>query len=134
MDLLNPQSTVPSDYSHALAGQWSLAFQQVDQANPAAADLLRLCAFLDPDIIPEAIFIDGASALGAALAPTASDVLLLNEAIGVLRRFSLVRRVPEAKLLNMHRLVQLVLRVKLVAQQKGLCPELSVYAVNATFP
>ncbi len=134
MNLLNRQSTVPSDYPHTVAGTWSLAFQQVDQANPAAADLLRLCAFLDPDIIPEAIFIDGASALGAALAPTASDVLLLNEAIGVLRRFSLVRRVPEAKLLNMHRLVQVVLRDRMDAQTQRLWAERAVYAVNATFP
>jgi tetratricopeptide (TPR) repeat protein/DNA-binding CsgD family transcriptional regulator len=134
MDLLNRQSTVPSDYPHTVVGTWSLAFEQVDQANPAAADLLRLCAFLDPDIIPEAIFIDGASALGAALAPTASDVLLLNEAIGVLRRFSLVRRVPEAKLLNMHRLVQVVLRDRMDAQTQRLWAERAVYAVNATFP
>ena len=134
MDLLNRQSTVPSDYPHTVAGTWSLAFQQVEQANPAAADLLRLCAFLDPDILPEAIFIDGASALGAALAPTASDVLLLNEAIGVLRKFSLVRRVPEAKLLNMHRLVQVVLRDRMDAQTQRLWAERAVYAVNATFP
>jgi tetratricopeptide (TPR) repeat protein len=34
---------------------WALSFQKVEQANPAAADLLRLCSFLAADSIPEAI-------------------------------------------------------------------------------
>ncbi|GAC1436084.1 MAG: hypothetical protein PVSMB2_03510 [Ktedonobacteraceae bacterium] len=32
---------------------WSLSFQQIEQQSPAAADMLRLCAFLAPDVIPE---------------------------------------------------------------------------------
>jgi len=39
--------------------------------------------------------------------------LLLNAAIQVLLRYSLVKRNPEARLLNLHRLVQVVLRESL---------------------
>src|ERR1700694_267416 len=36
-----------------VATTWSLNFEQVEQLNPAAADLLRFLAFLAPDAIPE---------------------------------------------------------------------------------
>jgi hypothetical protein len=39
---------------------FSLAFEQVAQNSAAAADLIRLCAFLSPDAIPEEIFTAGA--------------------------------------------------------------------------
>lgn len=35
---------------------FDMAFKNVQQAHPAAADLLRLCAFLAPDAIPEELF------------------------------------------------------------------------------
>jgi DNA-binding XRE family transcriptional regulator len=42
-----------------------LSFERIVQANEAAADLLRLCAFLAPDSIPEELFTKGASSLAA---------------------------------------------------------------------
>src|SRR5262249_55152053 len=108
--LLRRQSGVSPDYPHTVASTWSLSFGQVEQESPAAAALLRLCAFLAPDSIPEAILTEGASVLGPVLGPVAADPLLLNETIQVLRRYSLVKRDPEARLLNVHRLVQAVLK------------------------
>jgi hypothetical protein len=35
-----------SKYPDSVATTWSLSFQKVEQAHPAAADLLQLCAFL----------------------------------------------------------------------------------------
>src|SRR5579884_814205 len=43
-----------------VAATWSLSFQKVEQTSPASTDLLRLCAFLAPDAIPEEIFTEGA--------------------------------------------------------------------------
>jgi hypothetical protein len=84
---------------------WSLAFEKVEQANPAAADLLRLCAFLAPDAIPEEIITEGAADLGPLLEPTASDPTDLDEAIAALGAYSLVRRNATEKTLTIHRLV-----------------------------
>ena len=134
IDLLNRQSALPSDYPYTVSSTWSLSFQQVEQTNPAAADLLRLCAFLDPDIIPEAIITAGASALGAALAAVAANALRLHEVIGVLRKFSLVKRNPDAKMLNIHRLVQAVLKSNMDLETQHLWAERAVCAVNAAFP
>ena len=47
---------------------FSLAFAQVEKANPAAVDLIRACAFLASDAIPEEIFTQGGKELGEPLA------------------------------------------------------------------
>ncbi|HJT55542.1 MAG TPA: FxSxx-COOH system tetratricopeptide repeat protein [Ktedonobacteraceae bacterium] len=134
MALLSRRGRSSLDYPHTVASTWSLSFQKVEQADPAAADLLRLCAFLDPDAIPETIVTEGAGELGSVLGPVASDPLLLNEAIRVLRRYSLVKRDPEEKILNLHRLVQVVLKDGLSEEMQRLWAERAVRAVNAVFP
>ncbi len=123
-----------TDYPHTVASTWALAFGQVEQANPAAADLLRLCAFLQPDAIAEEIITGGAAQLGPVLGPVAADLLLLNEALRVLRRYSLVRRDPEARALSLHRLVQAVLRDGLDSAAERQWAERAGLALNATFP
>jgi tetratricopeptide (TPR) repeat protein len=135
LDLLKRQSKLASsDYPYTVASTWSISFEQVEQECPAAAELLRLCAFLDPDAIPEAIIREGSTFLGSILASLATDPLLLNEAIQTLRRYSLIKRDPEAKVLNMHRLVQVVLKDGLDEQTKQQWAERTILAVNAAFP
>jgi tetratricopeptide (TPR) repeat protein/transcriptional regulator with XRE-family HTH domain len=135
VDLLKRQSKLASaDYPYTVASTWSLSFEQVEQECPAAAELLRFCAFLDPDAIPEAIITEGSSFLGPVLGSIATDPLLLNEAIQALRRYSLIKRDPEAKVLNMHRLVQVVLKDGLDEQTKQQWAERTILAVNAAFP
>ncbi len=132
LDLLKRQSKLASsDYPYTVASTWSISFEQVEQECPAAAELLRLCAFLDPDAIPEAIITEGSNVLGSILASLATDPLLLNEAIQTLRRYSLIKRDPEAKVLNMHRLVQVVLKDGLDEQTKQQWAERTILAVNA---
>ena len=63
--LLKRPSSVSGDYPHTVASTWSLSFQQVEQISQGAAELLRICAFLDADIIPEAMLGLGAAELGS---------------------------------------------------------------------
>ncbi len=133
-DLLRWRSALSPEYPHTVATTWSLSFRQVEQVNPAAADLLRLCAFLDPDAIPEEIITKGASQLGPVLESVASDAWKLNEAIDVLRTYSLIRRTPDAQSLVIHRLVQVVLKDSMDPQVQRQWAERTVRAVNAAFP
>jgi tetratricopeptide (TPR) repeat protein/DNA-binding XRE family transcriptional regulator len=133
-ELLQHQSTLSLGYPHSVASTWALAFAQVGQASPAAADLLRLCAYLDPDAIPEAFITEGAAELGPVLGPVAADSFRLNQAIQTLRRYSLVKRDAQAKVLNIHRLVQVVLKDSLDAGAQRLWAERTMRAVNAAFP
>ena len=98
-ELLKWRRRIPSDYSKTVASTWALSFEQVEARNPAAADLLRLCAFLDPDTIAEDLVTQGASALGTPLQEAAVDGFLFDEALDVLRSFPLSAVCQMAKVL-----------------------------------
>ncbi len=132
--LLQHRGDLVSDHPDPVATTWKLSFQKVEQANPAAADLLRLCAFLSPDAIPEEIITEGADALGPILQAVASDPVKLDAAIKELRKYSLVRRDPEAQTLTVHRLVQAVLKDEMDEETQRQWAEHAVRAVNSAFP
>ncbi|MBA2679803.1 MAG: hypothetical protein H0U76_15580, partial [Ktedonobacteraceae bacterium] len=131
--LSRPGKRSPS-YPHTVATTWTLSFKEVERKSPAAADLLRLCAFLDPDAIPEELLTEGASKLGPVLGPTAADPLRLNDALEVLLSYSLIRRTPESRTLSIHRLVQAVLINGLAPRSRKLWARRTVHAVNQAFP
>jgi len=133
-DLLRERRGLVADHPSPVATTWLLSFQKVEEKNPAAADLLRVCAYLAPDAIPEEILTAGASLLGSVLAPVAADALLFNQAIEALRAYSLVQRDSKQKILSIHRLVQAVLQDTLDQAKKQLWAERAMYAVNAAFP
>ena len=74
-ELLQRRGRFPVDHPESVAATWSLSFQQVEQESPAAADLLRLLAFLHPEAIPEEILSAGAAELGPTLSAVAGDAL-----------------------------------------------------------
>lgn len=112
----------------------SLAFEKVVQAHPAAADILRLCTFLYPDAIPEEIFTEGYFHLLPAPQPTTSRLFQFDEALAVLRTYSLVRRNPDAATVTVHRVVQAVLREHMDEPFCRRWATRAVLAVNAAFP
>ena len=116
---------------------WSLSFKEVEQHMPAAADLLRFCAFLDPDAIPvEQIIAEGAHELGPVLQSVAADPIELNKAIEELRKFSLVRYSTTLKtqILTIHRLVQDAIKDGMDQTTRHLWEERTVRALNQAFP
>ena len=132
--LLRKRGESAVGHPEPVATTWSLSFEKVERANPAAAELLRLCAFLHPDEIPEAMLVEGASELGPILQPVAEDEMELNEAIGELRKYSLVKRDPEKKILNIHRLVQAVIKDGMDKDRQREWAERVVKMVNRAFP
>ena len=136
-ELLAEHRGLIDDHPLPVATIWSLSFARVEQKNPAAADLLRLCAFLAPDAIPETIITEGASHLGALLAPVGADPYLLNQAIEELCAYSLVCRDAGSDgetQLSMHRLVQAVLRDAMNEAERQCWAERAIRAVSAALP
>jgi tetratricopeptide (TPR) repeat protein len=134
IDMLRERRGLVADHPAPVSTTWSLAFQKVEEKNPAAAELLRLCAYLAPDAIAEEILMQGAPFLGPVLSSVAADALLLNRAIETLRAYSLVQRDPKEKTLSIHRLVQAVLQDALEETERHSWAERAVFAVNAAFP
>jgi len=108
--LLRRRGTFPTNHPESVATTFSLSFQNVEQANPAAADLLRLFAFLSPDDIPEELIKEGSQGLNASLQRIATDPFELDEAVVLLRRYSLIHRNPDTQTFTIHRLVQIVIK------------------------
>lgn len=118
----------------SVRGTFGLAFRKLEARNPAAAALLRLCAFLAPDEIPEEILADGAPALGDPLGPVAARPLGLLRAVQDVCRFSLLRRNPPARTLTIHRLVQAVVEDEMDEATARTWAERAVHAVSLAFP
>src|SRR5260370_28512666 len=76
----------------------------------------------------------GATHLGPLLEPVARDLYEFNQAIEVLRAYSLIQRDPSTGALSIHRPVQAVVRALLPADEAQLWAERTVCAVNAAFP
>jgi tetratricopeptide (TPR) repeat protein len=133
MKLLSHRGKLTQDHP-SVTITFSLAFNKVAEADPAAADLLRVCAFLEADSIPEEIFSEGAGELGDSLEAIAETPLTLTETIGEAGRLSLLERNPETKTMSLHRLAQEVLRDEMGDDARRMWAQRAVRAVNAVFP
>jgi tetratricopeptide (TPR) repeat protein len=106
----------PKNYPHTVAMTWGLAFSSVEQASPAATDLLNLCAFLNPDRIMRALLQNGQEFLPPRLRMLVADAAQLNGAVSHLLRYSLVDADDEQ--LAIHRLVATITRDRLDDEQQ----------------
>lgn len=132
--LLQLRGSSTTDYPASVATTWGLSFERVTQQNPAAAALLTCCAFLHPDATPEELFAEGAAYLGPALQQVGHDPLPFDEAVRVLRSYSLIHRDPSTTTLSVHRLVQAVLVSALSTEEREQWQVRVVEAINAVFP
>jgi tetratricopeptide (TPR) repeat protein len=107
----------PTGYSTSLAASWQVAFDRLADDEPAALDLLTLCAHLAPEPIPLALFTAHTDALPRALAAVVCDPLTLTRLTRLLRTRSLAR--VEAATLQLHRLVQAILRTRSASEAAG---------------
>jgi transcriptional regulator with XRE-family HTH domain len=132
--LLARRGTQATGYPDSVATTWSLSFEHVELVNPAAAELLHLCALMAPDHIPEELLTQGAPYWSPLLQQAVADPLTFNQLLEPLLSFSLVKRLSKDHLLSMHRLVQVVRMEAMTAQEQQQWAERLVRAVNAIFP
>ncbi|GHO94751.1 hypothetical protein KSF_047990 [Reticulibacter mediterranei] len=133
-DLLERRGRLVRDHPDAVATTWSISIQKVEKENLASIALLKLCAFLAPDAIQEEMIVERARYLGKELSLVAADAFLLNEAMGLLRRYSLAKRNQETNTLSLHRLVQVVLRDGMDNEEQRRWVERAVWMVSEVFP
>jgi hypothetical protein len=132
--LLKRRGMMVSDHPDPVATTWALSFENIEKGNSAAAELLRFCAFLYPDGIPEEVFSEAALELGPVLGAVGADAFALNDAIAEILKYSLLRRDPNSKTLEIHRLVQAVLKQGMDEATQRLWAERAVRAVDPLFP
>jgi tetratricopeptide (TPR) repeat protein len=132
--LLRLRGGLIADHPEPVATTWQLAFDRIEASNAGAADLLRLCAFLAPDDIPETIIGQGMTELTPPLQQLAGNSLQLNAALAALQAYSLVTRHPDTHTLDVHRLVQAVLRDAMPKKAERAWAERAVRLMEQIFP
>ena len=133
-ELLNRRGELVPGHPDSVATTWSLAFEHVAGANPVAIELMRFCAYLSPDAIPEELIIEGAPHLGSVLQPVAADRNKLNAALAELLKYSLIRRDTTTHTLTIHRLVQAVIKDEMDEEMQRHWAERAVRATSQVFP
>jgi len=134
LKLLRKRGSFDFDHPASVTDTFSYSIEKIEKISPTAVELLRFCAFLHPDAIPEELIINGARELGCTLQPVASDPFLLDETLVILRKFSLVRRNSKTNTLSIHRQVQAVLQDSMNEKTRRLWAERTMRAVNLALP
>ena len=125
-------ASAPRDYQHSVATTWAVSFRQVAESSKAAAELMRLCAYLAADEIPLVLLADSIGTQAAALHEAAARGQL-DETAALLARYSLVERLPGGAV-SVHRLVQSVVRADLATPEQRRWAGVAAAAVRTVFP
>ena len=120
------------DYPVSVAATWKMSFDAARTLVPASSDLVTVCSFLAPDDIPIALFSTASEQLPQALSVICQDKHAFSEAIGALRRYSLVER--RDRTLSFHRLVQAVVRDALGEREGTHWAAVAARLVSALLP
>ena len=114
------QENLPPDYPHSVAVTWRVGFEQLMTLSPAAAQLLQLSAFFGPEHISIHILESGRHLTGlpSELAAVIQDTFLLHGAIRDIGRYALATADSVDESLQVHPLVQLVLRDRIPPEEQ----------------
>jgi tetratricopeptide (TPR) repeat protein len=125
LDLLNTEArkllaeNPPSDYPMPVAAAWSLSMARLRDQMPFALELLRRCAFFGPEPIPRDLLQRGRYVLGSPLREALGDPIIVSRGMRELGRYALARIDNNRKTLQVHRLIQKLLRDELSADEAG---------------
>ena len=130
---LRDEGLESDEYPASVARTWLLSIGQLSCERPGAVELLRLCAFLDPDDIDLDLLATGAVDAGDHMALVLGERLDRVETIGALTRASLIAVTAEGRL-RVHRLVQAVTRDQLDEDQAAGWARRALSLVESALP
>jgi tetratricopeptide (TPR) repeat protein len=107
--LLQKRGSPHSGHPESVVTTFTLSFERVQQDNPIAATLLRFCACLHPDSIPQELITANLSIGDSTSQQLIPDPTIGHDAVDDLLKYSLVRQLADDHTLTMHRLVQAVM-------------------------
>ncbi|MFG2429770.1 FxSxx-COOH system tetratricopeptide repeat protein [Streptomyces sp. NPDC048590] len=108
------------EYPVPVAAVWDISLGRLSQENPAARQLLQICACMAPEPIPLSLFRGGRNVeVTPELDPVLRDPLLLARATRDLSKLSLVRLDHKTSTLQMHRLMQNVIVARMEPEERA---------------
>ncbi|MGH4009620.1 MAG: FxSxx-COOH system tetratricopeptide repeat protein [Pseudonocardiaceae bacterium] len=112
-------TSAPMDYETSVAAAWRVSLDELKTRNPAAHQLLQVCAFFAPDPISRDLFtrVRGDS-ISPELDAALQDPMRLSKTIRDIHRYGLAKIDHRNNTLQLHRLVQLVLSNRMTPQEQ----------------
>jgi hypothetical protein len=110
----------PSEYPVPMTAAWKLSVTKLIEQLPEAADLLRCCAFFGAEPIPRDAFVRTIQDVQPRLGDLLAKPILLSKALGQLGRFALAQIDLASRTIQVHRLIQALLREELSPEQQSL--------------
>lgn len=111
-------TSAPADYEVSVAAAWNVSFDELRTRNPAAHELLQVCAFFAPEPISRSLFV---GVRGVSISPELDaalrDPMQLSRTIRDINRYGLAKIDHRNDTLQLHRLVQLVLSNRMTPQR-----------------
>ncbi len=132
--LLDRRGRLTSDHYDPVTITLSITFQKIAKIDPLALELLYFFAFLHPDALPDEMILQNASLLDGPLHVLALNSLAFSDALTTLQRFSLVHLRTDSTTLNMHSILQVVIKKELQKKQQRQLARQAVRLINAIFP
>lgn len=132
--LLQQRGQGSRDHPASVSTTLMLTIVATAERHPAVWDLLRVCALLQADAIPEEVFCQGGERLGAALATACHDLLEWDRIVGIACSYSLLSRQPEERTLSLHRLVRAVLLDSMSEAEREQWGRRTLRVLDAVFP
>ncbi|WP_281065646.1 FxSxx-COOH system tetratricopeptide repeat protein [Kibdelosporangium banguiense] len=112
-------TSAPQGYELSVAAAWNVSFDELKKRSPVAHQLLQICAFYSPEPISRHIF---SGVRGISIAPDLDralrDPMQLARAIRDVNRYGLAKIDHRNNTLQLHRLVQTVLRNRMSPRQQ----------------
>jgi len=109
----------PLDYARPVAATWNLSVDRLSAESPASVRLLQILAFCSPEpIAMSLLYSDALAELLAPIDEALRDKLMLGRVIRDISRFALVKVDQGRNSLQMHRLVQAVIRSRMSEEEQ----------------
>jgi CO dehydrogenase nickel-insertion accessory protein CooC1 len=123
----------PPDYPMPVVATWNLSFDRLKGRSPAAVRLLQLCAFFSPGPISmDLLYSDEMNESLLPFDETLSEKLMLGRVIRDISRFALIKVDQGSNSLQIHRLVQAVIRSQMTdAEQREARHEVHKILIGA---
>jgi hypothetical protein len=123
------------DYPRTAAATWLVSLNRLREQRPAAARLMELCACFASEPIPTRLLLrEPVTSMLAEFDPELRDPMLLAQVFQEVARYSLARVDSVHSTIEVHRLVQVVIREQLDAAQRAQTDRLVLDVLVAANP